>query len=115
MMSYNIREGKMEEFQKFLASEGAHKMFLDVEKKTGIKYDGTYFRIVPFARGHGDYDCQDWWEMPNHAALDKVRETNAFADLLRATYAMTEPNPNDSSYWRKAEETKVMWEPKAKK
>jgi hypothetical protein len=108
---YNLREGKAEEYQKFLASAAFKKVVADVEKQTGMKYVETYSSVIPNSMQADDYDCYDFWEMPNRAAIDKVWGP-AVAKLAEMTYKFTEPRPSKSMLLRKASDTRIIWEPK---
>jgi len=111
MTGYNIKEGMSREFQKFLASEEFKKACADVEQECGMKYIETYARVLPSSAEAGDYDCWEFWELPNRAALDKVGGPAA-AKLGEMSYKYLESRPTKSLLLRKANEAKVIWEPK---
>jgi hypothetical protein len=111
MTGYNIRQGKAEEFQKFLASTAFKKVCADIEKECSMKYVQTYGTVLPSSGEQGDYDCYDFWELPNRAALDKVGGP-AVAKLAEMSYKFIEPRPSKSVILRKAHEAKIIWEPK---
>jgi hypothetical protein len=50
--------------------------------------------------------------LPNHAALDKIRESSAIVKLVEASYKYTEPKPSKSMLLRRFGDVKVMYEPK---
>jgi hypothetical protein len=111
MTAYNIREGKAGEYQKFLESAAFKKIVADVERATGIKYLVTYSSVIPNSMEPNDYDCYEIWEMPNRAALDKVKGPEV-AKLAEVSYKYTEPRPSKSMLLRKASDTTMIWEPK---
>jgi len=111
MTGYNIREGKAGEYQKFLESAALKKAVADVEKATGMKYLVTYSSVIPNSTEADDYDCYDIWEMPNRAALDKLKGPEV-AKLAEISYKYTEPRPSKSILLRKASDTTIIWEPK---
>ena len=111
MSGYNIKEGMSKEFQKFLASKAFRKACADVEKESGMKYIETYARVLPSSAEAGDFDCWEFWELPNRATLDKVGGPAA-AKLAEMSYKYAEPRPAKSLILRKANEAKVIWEPK---
>jgi hypothetical protein len=71
--SYNLKEKKALEYQKWLMSDDAKKLFADVEKGSGWRYMGTFWAIM----GFGDFDCEDWWEVPDWSAFDTLRVSEA--------------------------------------
>ena len=75
--SYNLKEDKAIEYQKWLLSDEAKGLFVDFEAETGWRYIETYWPIM----GFGEYDVEDWWEIPDWAAFDKSRTSKA-ADRL---------------------------------
>lgn len=62
----------------------------DVEAETGMKFMNTYWTVL----GFGEFDCEDWWEIPNWATIDKVRESRAVEKLFMRTWEL---NFSDSS------------------
>ena len=111
MSGYNVKEGMGGEYQKFLASKAFKKVCGDIEKESGMKYVETYATVLPSSGGEGDFDCWEFWELPNRAALDKVGGP-AVAKLSEMSYKYIERRPNKSVILRKANEAKVIWEPK---
>jgi len=111
MTGYNIRIGMAEAYQKFLASRAFKKICADIEKESGLKYMVTYSLVLPSSGEYGDYDCWDFWELPNRAALDKVGGP-AVAKLAETTFKFVEPRPSKSLLVRKANEARIIWEPK---
>jgi len=112
MSGYNIREGKHKEYKAFLNSRAFKKLCVQVEAETGMKYVETYFTIIPSSLEQGDYEAYDFWELPNHAAMDKLRNSAAVASLGEASYGFMEPRPSKSVVLRKAADTKILFEPK---
>lgn len=70
MTGHNIKEGKSQEYKNFLRPKGYRKFCAELEKETGIKYLETYNSVIPSSGVEGDFDAYDFYEMPNHAALD---------------------------------------------
>ncbi len=112
MSGFNIREGKHTEYQEFLESKAFKKLCGKLEEETGMKYVETYFAIIPSSQEEGDYEAYAFWELPDHAALDKLRGSEAIAKLSEASYEFTEPRPSKSVTLRKASDTKIIYEPK---
>ena len=75
--SYHLKQDKTSAYQQWLLSPEAKSLFADVEQELGIKYLGTYWTVM----GLGDFDCEEWWEFPNWAAVDTVRESKALEKL----------------------------------
>ena len=71
--SYYLKSGKESAYQQWLLSPEAKLLTADVEQELGMKYMGTHWTVL----GFGDFDCEDWWEFPNWAAVDTVRESKA--------------------------------------
>ncbi len=73
------------EYQKWCKSSGAKAIRDKFEKQTGIKYINTYWKVL----GFGDYDCEDWFELPNWAAMDKIRDAMSIMEqLYKETWKM---------------------------
>ena len=111
MTGYNVREGMSEGYQKFLASKAFKKACVDIEKESGMKYIETYGSVLPSSNDAGNYDCYDFWELPNRAALDKVGGP-AVAKLAEMSYKFIEPRPSKSVLVRKVSDVRIIWEPK---
>lgn len=75
---------KVAEYQKWLNSNEARRLYKQLEKETGIKYLNTYFTIL----GLGDYDCEDWSIAPDWSSLDKIRGSKASDEMTKATWHM---------------------------
>ncbi len=114
MLGYNIRQGMVVEYQKFMASKAFKEIVAGIERETGIKYVETYGSIIPSTGDEGYFDAYDLWEMPNHAAFDKLRNSPSSNKLVEMTYKYTEPRPGRSMVLRKYSDVKVFWEPKKK-
>ena len=71
--SYYLKENKGPEHRKWLQSDEYRQLVADAEKETGMRYVGTYWTVT----GFGEFDCEDWWEVPSWSALDKQRESKA--------------------------------------
>lgn len=76
--SYNLKEDKAVEYQKWLQSDEAKGLFAEVEAESGWRYVETYWPIM----GFGEYDVEDWWEIPDWAAFDKSRTSEATDRLM---------------------------------
>ncbi|HXW95630.1 MAG TPA: hypothetical protein VEJ19_07985 [Nitrososphaerales archaeon] len=111
MSGYNIREGMVKKYQTFLKSKTFKKLSADFEKETGIKYLATYGTILPSSLEEGDYMAYDLMEMPNHAALDKIRNSKTGDKLWELSYKYVEPTPVKSVLLRLMNEVKVGYEP----
>ncbi len=84
VVSYFVRAEKASGYQKWLNSAGAKRLLRQFEKETGFKYLNTYFPIL----GVGDYDAEDWFEVPNWAAVDKIRASKAWGEVIKRTWNM---------------------------
>jgi hypothetical protein len=111
MGGYNIREGMYKKYQAFLKSKTFKKLCADMEKETGLKYLATYGTIIPSSLEEGDYAAYDFVEMPNHAALDKLRNSKAGDKMAELSYKYVEPRPSKSVILRLMNEVRVSYEP----
>ena len=112
MTGYNIKPGKHGAYKTLLKSKGFKKMCADVEKETGMRYVETYMAIIPSSSEEGDYEAYDFWELPNHAAMDKIRGSSAMPKLMESFHDLVEPRPTKSIVLRRASDTKILFEPK---
>lgn len=115
MVGFNMREGRSSQYKKFLASNEFKQICKKIREQTGIKYLETYYAVIPSSSEEGDYDAYEMWEVPNRAALDRMRESSAFGKLMEKTYGMTEPRPVMSRMLRTAKDVTIMYEPRPKK
>lgn len=111
MTGYNVKEGMSGAFQQFLASAAFRKACAEIEKESGMKYVETYTKVLPSSSEQGDYDCWEFWELPNRAALDKVGGP-AVARLMEMSHKYIETGPTKSLVLRKAHDARIIWEPK---
>lgn len=68
-----LKPGKKEEYEKWLKTRDAKRVFDQIKKETGFRYLNAYFVLY----GIGEYHCEDWWVGPNWAAVDKWGESKA--------------------------------------
>jgi hypothetical protein len=83
---YYIKAEKFAEYQKWLLSNKAKDLQKRIEKETGIKYINTYFPIL----GFGNDVIEDWAEIPNWAALDKIRTSKAWQEYTDETWEFSD-------------------------
>jgi hypothetical protein len=84
VQSYFLKQNKGPEFQKWLQSEEAKSLHAAVERETGLRYMGTFWAIL----GFGKYDCEDWFEAPNWATLDKIRDSEAMGKIYQRFFEL---------------------------
>ena len=82
--SYYLKPDKASAYQQWLTSPEAKSLIADAERESGMKYLGTYWTVM----GFGDFDCEDWWELPNWAAIDTIRESKANEKLAMRTWEL---------------------------
>jgi len=109
--SYYLKENKGIEHRKWVQSDEYKQMVADVEKETGMRFVGTYWTVT----GFGEFDCEDWWEVPSWAALDVQRESKASQEFWRRWLEldcidMSRPTP--TRVVRTTEDIMVMERPK---
>ena len=75
---YFLKPEKAVAFRDWLNSAKAKKLIKAYEKETGVKYIGTFFSVL----GFGDYDAEDWYEMKNYAAFDRIRESKVQNEIF---------------------------------
>jgi hypothetical protein len=110
--SYYIAPGKGNEYQKWLNSDEAKKLFTQFEKETGFKHFNTYMALL----GFGDYDCEDWYVAPDWAAFDKNRASKAFDELNVKTWDFCDQTRSmKSRVMRTAQETMISEKPAKKR
>lgn len=106
--SYYLKTDKAAAYQQWLLSPEAKALMVDVERETGMRYVQTYWTVL----GFGDYDCEDWWELPHWAAMDGMRTSRAvdrlflrywelgFADTSRSARQRVLRTTEDIRTWR---------------
>jgi hypothetical protein len=82
--SYYLKPEKTSAYQQWLLSPEAKTLTADAERETGMKYVGTYWTVL----GFGDFDCEDWWEVPSWAAFDALRDSQATEKLFMRTWEL---------------------------
>jgi hypothetical protein len=115
MQAYNIKEDRLKDYIAFANSRAFKKLCADLERETGMKHVETYGTIIPSSREEGDYDAYELWELPNHAALDKLRESLVMRKMVEMSYEYLEHRHTKSVIMRKISDVKVLYEPKEKK
>jgi hypothetical protein len=111
--SYFLKENKSREFQQWLLSVEATALFAEIEKETGMRYMETFWPIL----GFGEYDVEDWFECPNWASLDSIRDSKAMDTLITRTDELgffDGTRPQSTRMMRSTREVKIM-EPARKK
>ena len=108
LMNFNIKEGKNQEFQKFLKDN--EKAIAKCAPK-GWTYQGTYFYVL----GFGSYSAVDLWECTNYADFDTWRNHDDPTWLRLGVESMEFATADPAPAWllREAGDTKIL-EPKKK-
>jgi len=107
---YFLKPEKAAAFRDWLASAKAKKLIKAYEKETDTKYVGTFFQVL----GFGEYDAEDWWEMKNYAAFDRIRASKVqfeLTDEIVPFLDVTRYAP--SRLYRSASDVLIYW-PKKK-
>lgn len=65
-------------FKEWLQSDEVENLTARIEEETGVRYVNTYFTIL----GFGEYTFETWWELPDWAALDELRDSEAGTELM---------------------------------
>jgi hypothetical protein len=87
VQSYYIAQNKQMEYHNWMKSSEAKELRQRFERQTGIKYVDTYWKVL----GFGDYDCEDWYELPNWAAMDKIRDAmSVMEEMYKATWKLVD-------------------------
>jgi hypothetical protein len=111
--SYFLKENKASEYQKWLLGEEASQIFAEIEQETGMHYMETFWPIL----GFGEFDAEDWWEVPTWAALDTVRDSKGMDKFFSRMDELGFFDPNragSTRMMRSTREVKIM-EPAKKK
>jgi len=82
--SYYLKENKAGDLQRWLLSDEAKEIWAAVESETGMRYMGSFWPIL----GFGEYDVEDWWEVPDWATLDKFREAQSVDRLYQKFFEL---------------------------
>ncbi len=108
IFNYNIKEGKMTEFQKFVKK---NEKILSKHAPKGWKFLGTHFYVLNF----GPYHAADLWEISNYADFDALRnyEDPTWLKLWQQAMEFTTTEPTPAWLLREAGDTKIT-EPKKK-
>ena len=108
VVSYFMRAEKAAEYQKWLSSDDAKGLMKRFEDETGFKYLNTYFPIL----GVGEYDAEDWFEVPNWGAADKIRNSKAWDEWNMKTWNLLEQTkPFKTRVMRTAQDVKLPTPP----
>jgi len=112
VMRYYMKWDKATEYQKWLVSDKAKDLIKRFEKETGWKYLNTYFPIL----GFGEDIIEDWFEIPNWAALDKSRVSKVWNEWYDETWGFIDMTRSASSVvYRTASDVMMPIPPKKKK
>src|SRR5438132_5133244 len=110
VVEYNVKPEKVAEYQRWLNSDEASNLFSQYESETGFKYLNTYVPILGIGGGH---DAEDWFEVPNWAAVDKIRSSKAMEQFIQKTWdLMDQTKPLRTRVMRTAKDVKVPEPPK---
>ncbi len=82
--SYYLKEHKAAAYQEWLQSEEAQQLYAAVEEETRMRFVDVYWSIL----GFGEYDCEEWWEVPNWATLDTIRGSEALNKLFARSFEL---------------------------
>ena len=103
---YFLKPDKAAAFRDWINSNKAKKLGKAYEKETGVKYKGTFFPVM----GFGDYDAEDWWEMKDYAAFDKMRESKIQDALFNAVLPFLDlTHYAPSRLYRSASDVKIYF------
>jgi len=75
--SYFTKAEKASELRTWLLSSEAKDLVAAVERECGARYVDTYWTINSL----GESDIEDWWELPNWATFDTLRDSPSFEKL----------------------------------
>lgn len=99
--SGHLEPTEMESFTEWVQSGAAEDLRAQIEEEANVRYVDTYFSIL----GFGEYAYETWWELPDWAALDAMRESDAateharealrFVDQTRSTESRVLRTPDD--------------------
>ena len=108
MTNYNIKEGKMKEFQKFVKE---NEKTLREHAPKGWKFRGVYCYVL----GFGPYHAAELWEISSYADFDTFRNHNdpTWLKLMEQSMEFTTTEPSPAWLLREASDTKIT-EPKKK-
>lgn len=111
--SYYLKEHKAGAYQQWLQSEEARQLYAAVEAETGIRFVEVYWSIL----GFGQYDCEEWWEVSDWAALDTIRSSAAMDKLLTRSLELDfidDARGQQTRMMRTTADVKVPYAPESK-
>lgn len=108
LANYNIKEGKMKEYQKFVKE---NEKTLREHAPKGWKFLGEYCYVL----GFGPYHAVEMWEISNYADLDTFRNHDdpTWLKLMEKSMEFTTNEPAPAWLLREVSDTKIT-EPKKK-
>ena len=108
LINFNIKEGKNQEYQKFLKD---NEKALVKSAPKGWTYRGDYFYVL----GFGPYSAVELWECTNYADFDTFRNHTdpTWLRLMEQSMEFMTADPPIAWLLREAGDTKIT-EPKKK-
>jgi hypothetical protein len=88
VVNFDLRAGSGNKYLEWLKSEEAKRIFRQIEEETGARYVVTYIQEA----GGVPFDFEAWWELPNHAALDKFNRASSKAldEFMQKIYPLVD-------------------------
>jgi hypothetical protein len=108
MQNYNIKEGRMKEYQKFVKE---NEKAIQEHAPKGWKFQGVYFYVL----GFGLYHAAELWEISDYADFDAFRNhyDPTWLKLMEQGTEFTTTEPTPAWLLRQVADTKIT-EPKKK-
>ncbi len=100
--NYNVRTGRGNDWINWLKSEEAKNHFKRIEEEIGWKYVGDF----TISYGGGPFDFEQWFELPNYAALDKVRDSKAWDEFYKAVFPLVDVQGAKTKLYRSLTEVR---------
>lgn len=99
-----VEPDQMESFTEWVRSGEAEDLQARIEAETGVRYVETYFPIL----GFGEFTYETWWELPDWATLDEMRDSDAGSEYTRTVLTFVDQSrPTRSRALRTAADVKV--------
>jgi hypothetical protein len=77
VLSYNVREGKGDEFISWIVSDEVKKLF----EKLKLEFNITHMADYYISYGGHTHKFQTWLELQNFGSLDKLNESRVWLEL----------------------------------
>lgn len=93
VISGYVKPDQMGSFKEWVQSGEAEDLQAQIQEEAGARYVETYFPIL----GFGEYTYETWWEVPDWATLDEMRESGAVQEYMRTVLTFVDQSRSGST------------------